>query len=341
MGLREPQSSAKAPAPLYVNLHYEVEGAAERCWDEAEFRRQVASSVGYDPFRAGAPFDVDVHVDGSRGLVAGRVEWHSVDGARLGERRFRAKDGDCTRLLMEMSFAVGLQIELLRPKPSAEGTVAAAPAGTSSSTASSSTTASASAPPRAKAPAPPVPTPPQGAGKSAVATSDRVARTNDWRAWVGLGPSLAFGSSPSVTGHARFFLGARYRDLSLELGAEGTLPVTEREPDGAGFRQRLLGGSAMACGHRGFALGCVMGKLSQLRIAGLDVDQPESPTALVAQAGLRVGVQWEPSRVLFVTPHLDALLLLTPRRVTLNLSEVWEMPPLSALVGIDLGARFR
>jgi hypothetical protein len=340
------ESSCSAePAPrLYVSLNYEVEGSAERCWDESEFRRRVGESVGYDPFRADAAVRVDVHVGMMGGLVDGRVEWQNAQGAGMGERGFRAKDGDCEKLLTEMSFAVGLQIELLRPPPGAEGG-----AGASATDAPTSATASAqsNAPSGAKPSKPALPQE-QTASKTDGATSERdatgrakSASARDFRLWVGIGPSLAFGTAPGLTGHGRLFLGARVSDVSLELGAEGTIEVTERQSDGSGFTQRLIGGSATACGHLGFGLGCAIGKASQLRISGLDVDQPLSPTALVAQAGLRLGAQWELSEVWFFTPHVDTLALLTPRTVTLNQVTVWDMPPLSVLVGIDVGGRFR
>jgi hypothetical protein len=262
----------------------------------------------------------------------------------MGERRFGAKDGDCTALLTEMSFAVGLQIELLQPrqKSTTDASPAPVPGGATTSTSATSTPT--------PSPAPKTPPSEQPAASKtpddAMAEADRSASAGsasaeDWRFWVGLGPSLAFGAAPSVTGHGRLFVGARRGVVSLELGAEGTIEVTERESDGSGFTQRLILGSATACGHFRFLVGCVIGKAGQLRISGLDVDEPLSPTALVTQAGLRLGAQWELSDVWFFTPHVDALALLTPRSVALNEATVWDMPPLSVLMGIDVGGRFR
>jgi hypothetical protein len=344
LGILEGFCSAEPTDPLYVNLNYEVDGSAERCWDEIAFRGAVAKSVGYDPFRSDAALRVEVHVDASAALVDGRVEWRNAEGSSMGERRFRAKDGDCTALLTEMSFAVGLQIELLRPrqKSNTGATAALVPGETTPSTSATS----------APTQSPPPKTPPSeqtAAAKAKDAATDERDRaasatrasTEDWRFWVGLGPSLAFGAAPSVTGHGRLFAGARRGVFSLELGAEGTIEVTEREPDGSGFTQRLILGSATACGHVRVLVGCAIGKAGQLRVSGLDVDEPLSPTALVVQAGLRLGAQWELSEVWFFTPHVDALALLTPRAVALSEATVWDMPPLSVLAGIDVGARFR
>lgn len=352
-GVVERVDGADRDGVLYVDLDYEVDGSAERCWDESEFRRAVAQSIGYDPFRSGAALSVDVHVGESAALVDGRVEWRNAEGASLGERRFRAKDGDCRALLTEMSFAVGLQIELLRPRresgtPASGAPASGAPAPGGTTPPPSSSPPPAPAQPGTQPPKTPSSKPPPASTASEVATTERdlsagesAASAADFRFWLGLGPALAFGAAPSVTGHGRLFAGARRGMLSLELGAEATLEVTERGPDGTGFTQRLIGGSATACGHVSVMVGCVIGKVSQLRISGLAVDEPRSPTAPVAHAGVRLGAQWEPSDVWFFTPHVDALALLAPRVVELNRVTVWEMPSLSVLAGIDFGGRFR
>jgi hypothetical protein len=58
-----------------------------------------------------------VRVGGTAHAVDGMVEWRTEDGVGMGERRFAAKNGNCSNLLTEMSFAIGLQIELLRTTP--------------------------------------------------------------------------------------------------------------------------------------------------------------------------------------------------------------------------------
>jgi hypothetical protein len=222
-----------------------------------------------------------------------------------------------------MSFAVSLQIELLRPPTGAQpatdeqDTRAASPAATLPS----------------KAPTP-------GAEDAATGERSSTTNANAWRWYAGIGPALALGSAPAITGQGRIFGGAQRGQFSLELGAEGTLAVTERMSDGSGFTQQLIGGSAMPCRHLGIVVGCVIGKASQLRVSGLTVDEPRSPTALVLQAGARLGARLDLSSIWWIKPHVDVLGVLTPRTVALNQQAVWELPALSALVGIDLAGRF-
>ena len=382
-----PSPAMAAETDLYVTLQYKIDGAVRRCWDQLEFRRSVAQHAGYDPFRDSAAVHVSVRVGGSAHAVDGQVEWRNANGIGMGERRFVAKDGNCVRLLTEMSFAIGLQIGLLRPKASAGegaaagegGSVAAgdgaayaigsasastagvgmASSGSSIGLANSTTKpSSGSSPLLPQSPSPATGSPPStvtpGPDLAKLETDRRASSeanleaepgtppsSSSWPMWLGMGPSLALGIAPSVTGSARLFLGVRRNDLSLELGAEASYPSTERQWDGTGFRQNMIGASAAVCGHRHLVSACVLGKTSQVRVSGFGVDKTRSPTGFVAQAGLRFAASWALGSSWSATAHLDALGLLTPYTVALNQVGVWDMPRLGALAGIDVSARFR
>ena len=360
------RNAVAADADLYVSLRYEVDGALRRCWDETEFRRNVAQRVGYDPFRDSASVNVSIRVGGSTWAVDGQVEWRNATGVGLGERRFVAKDGNCLRLLKEMSFAVGLQIELLRPKASAGvgaasatggGAVSSTGGGTASSASapipSTSTATPPSAPSLPSPPTPPLATP--AAPEPDITPLAKERRSSDdpgleakpapvssrWPWWLGIGPSLALGIAPSITGSARLFLGGRRNNLSGEVGAEASYPSTDRKWDGTGIRQSLIGASAAVCGHRQALAACVLGKAGQVRVSGLGVDKPRSPSGFVLQAGLRLAAALELGGPWSASAHLDVLGLITPYTVALNQVGVWEMPRLGALVGIDVLARFQ
>jgi hypothetical protein len=368
-------SARAAETDLYVVLHYAVDTSMSGCWDETEFRLSVAHRIGYDPFHEEASLDVRIHVGGTAHAVDGLVEWRKANGLLMGERRFIAKDGNCVKLLTEMSFAVGLQIDLLRPKaPTGTGASAAARGGNPvPSSAPIASTVAAPPPSVATAASPPPTTPPAAAplsvtpppatpsasaskpdivGKLSTAPRPREKAADEaegvaaespprWLLWVGIGPSLAWRLSPAITADARLFLGIRRNDLSLEIGAEASYPSTERRWDGSGFRQMLVGGTLALCGHVQSFSACALGRASQIRVSGLGVDQPQSPNGFVAQAGLRLAATMELGGAWFVAAHLDGLGLLTPSTVVLNQAPVWEMPRLGALAGIDLLARFR
>jgi hypothetical protein len=347
-----PTIAAAAENELFVSIRYSVDDSARGCWDETEFRRRVAQRIGYDPFREEAPVSVRVHVGGASNAVDGHVEWRKSNGTLMGERRFVAKDGDCRNLLTEMSFSVGLQIELLRPKMAGD-------ANTSSQSA-----------PDMGAPKPP--TAPSGGGPEGSSAKDATAtpRPNPppkreqaaaddrrppdaptaepdakdpthWPGWVGIGPSLAWRLSPSITTDARLFLGMRVADFSFEIAGEATYPSTQTRWDQSGFRQALVGASVAGCGHHQWLSACGLGRASAVRVTGIGVNKPRSPTGFVAQVGLRVAATVPLGQTWFLAGHVDGLASLTPSRVELNDGIMWEMPRLGALAGIDVALFFR
>jgi hypothetical protein len=337
---------------LFVSIHYTVDDSTRGCWDETEFRRRVAQRIGYDPFREETPVSVRVHVGGASNAVDGHVEWRKANGALMGERRFVAKDGDCRNLLTEMSFSVSLQIELLRPKTAGEPSTPsqppqdagatnspAVPAGGGSEATSARDAGVASRPnpsPKreqadedARRP-PEAPTEGSGAEES-----------SRWPVWVGLGPSLAWRLSPAMTTDVRLFLGMRASDFSFEVAGEATYPSTQTRWDQSGFRQTLVGASVAACGHHQWLSACGLGRASAVRVAGVGVTKPRSPTGFVAQLGLRVAATFPLGQAWFLAGHVDGLASLNPSRVELNNGIMWEMPRLGALAGIDLAVLFR
>jgi hypothetical protein len=358
---------ASAEADLYVTIQYSVGDSVRGCWDEMEFRRRVAHRVGYDPFLSNAPLNATVRIGGTANAVDGHVEWRQANGLFMGERRFVAKDGSCSNLLTEMSFAVGLQIEFLRPKtPEGAGALApqrrdavdagsapGAPAGIAASTtaaaaAQPATGAQASAEPAAK-PSIVVPTP----GDVDSSHDGRQKRAEDgakpaasqssplWRMWVGLGPSLAWRLSPTTTVDGRLFLGIRRSILSLEIGVEATYPSTVNRWDGSGFRQGLLGGTVALCAHSHWLSACGLSRLGEVRATGLRVDKTRSPTGFAAQAGVRLAATLSLGGPWLAAAHIDGLGLLTPTRIMLDQAVAWEMPRFGLLAGIDLLVRFR
>ncbi|MET0791266.1 MAG: hypothetical protein ABW061_07060, partial [Polyangiaceae bacterium] len=333
------EAHAEPAADFFVTLHYELEDPNLGCWDEREFRRGVAQALGYNPFRSDTAIAVEVRVVGSASRIDGRVDW-KTQGGSMGERRFVAKDGNCAKLLTEMSFAVGMQIDLLRPQRGADSAASGTDRASSDALNRSSSAAQPATAARSSAPGSAVQAPPP-----ASATREHRGRASNasagWRMWLGAGPALAWGLSPSTTARGRLFVGAGSADLSLELGAVATLPVVDHQPDGGGFRESLLAGSMALCAQRAVLSACLLGQAGSIRVSGVDLDQPRAPSAFVAHAGVRLGATWGLSERWFIQAPIEALGLLTPRTISLRRRDVWEMPTLSLSVGIDLAARFR
>jgi hypothetical protein len=335
-----PAASA-AEADFFVTLHYGVDSSVRGCSDEAEFRRDVVHQLGYDPFRIDATVNVSVRIGGTTQGVDGQIEWRNATGKGMGERHFLAKDGNCSNLSTEMSFAVALQIQLLR-------TMAPASSGVASSASEKPASADATMPPSTVPPAAQEPNVATSApersetpGPPPEPAVSRPPSSRRWPMWLGIGPSVAWGISPSMTASARLFFGARRDNLSLEIGAEASLPSTAHQADSSGFREYLISMGAAACAHRRAISACALGKVGQVRVSGFGVDQPRSAAGIVGQAGLRLAATLEFGGPWSATAHFDALGLLTPYTVELNRVGLWKMPRLAALAGIDLTARFR
>jgi hypothetical protein len=327
VALSAPTANAGAPE-FHAKLHYDVDTALPGCWDEADFRKKVAHRVGYESFRDDATAIVSVRVDGATGAIGGNVDWQDASGAKMGERHFVAKDGNCGKLLAEMAFAVALQIQMLGLAPKAAPDTPSTDEGKGMPN-----------------PSPPSPPPPEPAPRPSTEITTKVEEPPKTRPrgtmWLGLGPLAEAGVAPSPLLGGRVFFGLRRGDLSFELGAETSYPRSFRRWGGSGFRELLLAGSAALCHHQGFASGCLLGQAGELRLAGEGLDVRMSPAAFVAHAGVRLGAAVELSQSWFAALHVDGLVLLTPCTVEISGSRVWEMPRLAAFAGLDLAARFR
>jgi hypothetical protein len=348
-----PTRAVAEDTELRANLVFRVDPALPGCWDEAEFRRRIGHRVGFDPFQDDAPVSVLVNVTGSTTAVGGRVEWKDAKTGGMGERRFVAKDGNCGRLLAEMSFAVALQIEMLRPAPKPEPirTAPAIPLGdtgtqtkaTATATSDKSTTQP-NVPTVPDEPVPPAPSRPEPADKSEDSSRQDSSETDApaarWAISAGFGSAALWGLSPSATADFRLFIAVRRNDLSIEISGDASYPSDELRWHGFGFRSRWMGGMAAFCGHLSAFSTCALGRVGKLRIEGLGVDRPESPSSVVAQTGLRLGGTAELSKGWFVTARLEGFLSLTPHTVQMNDVELWRMPHTSGLLGLDVGLRF-
>jgi hypothetical protein len=299
---------------LSVVLAYDVDAALHGCPSESEFRDSIIKQLGYDPFRTEAAHHVVAEVKDSEGGVEGRIAWTDAVGNKEGERHLVSTRRDCGEFIRGMTFAIAVQIQILNSSGTASPTGAI-------------TTPAAEAPVATAIPKPSVPVPPAAAAKE--------------RLSLGIGPTADLGGAPSWSGGGRLFGALRYNMLSLELGAELTLPVTLRRPDGTGFSTTTFGATLAPCLHRDrFAL-CGVGSLGLLHVQGFGVDDAHSPSSPAGKAGLRLAFDEPLSQRWTIAGHVDGLATLTPRTVYLNAMPVWTTPPLALIVGLDLAVLVR
>ena len=327
-------SRALAAPVLFVDLKYAIDPALKGCPSAGDFRNMVSQQLGYDPHRAEAPIHVVVSAEAVERGIEGAIHWDAPTQERVRERRLTSRSRDCRELIVAMGFVVAVQIQVLATELTA-GPASAPQAATAATPAPAASPAETE--PVAARPAPPAP--PEAPPPIEIPSS--APGSTPWSTIAGIGASAGFALGPNPTAQGRIFFGLQHAAASLEFGAEASLPTTTRQTDGIGFRQNLILGTLAACGHYRFAAACALGKFGQIRVRGLGVDVPSSPTGFIAQAGPRLVATLGLGKQLLLLGHVDALVLLTPWTVELNHTDFWKMPRFGAALGIDLAARFR
>jgi hypothetical protein len=303
-------------AEMAMQLDYSV---APSCPGVDDFAAIVSGRLGYNPFRADAPGRVLVRIEPMGRALEGRLEWRGSAGERMGDHTFPSRTGDCGELARAMGFALALQMQLLAratPEPP---------------------------PPPPPAPVPPPPEPPAAAVVAVpeIVTSHRDATASGPAILVGAGAAAGFGVASSVVPVGRLFVTAAWSRVAVELGGELGASSTTHQPDGSGFSQRQILGTLAGCGVRRPWSLCLVGKLGQIRVTGEGVDVPATATGPLAQTGIRLAVTHTLGGWFEVSAHADGLALLTRGTVTLDSLPVWTTSRFAALVGADVGLRFR
>ena len=154
---------------------------------------------------------------------------------------------------------------------------------------------------------------------------------------MGAGTSVALGMSSSPVLLGRAFGSLAGELLSVELGAELSLPATTRRADGAGFSQQALLGTAAGCAALRPWFLCVVASAGEIRMGGKDVDHPSSGSVPVFDAGLRVSFTQPLTRRFFLTARAAGLIHVTRWTARLDEVPVWTAPRFGAAGGIDVG----
>jgi hypothetical protein len=292
-----------------VRLDYEAETELG-CPSSDEFRREVATRLGRDPFATTARHTIVVRITRGDKQPVGHVSWRDEHGTPGGERHFQAVDTDCQKLAANMAFSVTVQIQLAMPTETEP--VRSEPA--------KPTDGSETAPFE------------QNNG-NATGSQERL------QFLAGAGASTILGWSPDATFGGRVFFGVRSQTLSLEAGLEKSLASRFERPDGSGFESSVLAGVLVPCIRYKRLAGCGVLHLGQLRTQGFGVDEPRSQTGFLAHAGLRLALS-QPLGSVEAAFHAETTRSLSPWRVELNQDEAWRQPGFSALFGIDLAVPF-
>ncbi len=306
----------RADAPKEARLIFE---APRACPDEGTLARDVASRLGYEPFRPSAATGIAVTIRAKGAAFAGSIEVTDAAGKVQGRRELPT-ERDCAELVHAAAFAVAIVIDPLRAQQG-PALVASAPPSASSAPVA---VAPPAAPSRAPAPAPsqppaaPVPTDPVHLHAAAGMTFSALRV-----------PSLGLGALIEV--------GLRQRRWSASLEGQSTFPLGDEQGEGGAVSASLVSALAVPCLHAGAFGACALVELGALQGTGRAVDVPKRDTTLLFALGARVMAEVFLAPWLYLRPAIDLLAPVT--RTTLRIGErpVWTTPTLGLTGSLSVG----
>jgi hypothetical protein len=326
---------AECQPKLVVDLDYGADAALEACPSEAAFRAQIRSQLGYDPFLASSAHKVVARAAADAHGIRGFVRWYDASGKLRGERELRSSNEDCAAFARAMSFAIAVQIQILREEaeqPVAGASRAASDTDGKGETFEKSEPASSTNLAR-RSERPPSRTSPFN-------SNAEPGKAPPWQLMIGAGPGVRFGVGPRPAAEGRVFALVRRDPFAVQLGADASLPSRNPTAEGEGFELNLAGASVSGCAFVQLVSVCLVNRLGRVAVRGFGVDMPRSSSRLVADFGPRLALQGTFARGWMGVLRIETLVALSPWRVTLREREVWRAPPLSLSIGVDLVAVF-
>ncbi len=322
----------RADAPKEARLSFE---APKACPDEGTLARDVASRLGYEPFRASATTGIAVTITAKGPAFAGRIEVTDAAGKVQG-RRDLPTERDCAELVHAAAFAVAIVIDPLRaqqgppPLPSAPPSASSAPV--------------AVAPPAPTPSQPPAPAPSQPPPPAPSAPTDPV------QLHAAAGMTFSALRVPSLGLGARIEVGLRQRRWSVSLEGQSTFPLGDEQgearasgatPGEGAVSASLVSAMVVPCIRAGILGACALVEVGALQGTGRGVDVPKRDTTVLFALGARVMAEVFLAPWLFLRPAVDLLAPIT--RTTLRIGErpVWTTPPLGLTGSVSVGTVFR
>jgi hypothetical protein len=138
----------------------------------------------------------------------------------------------------------------------------------------------------------------------------------------------------------RLFASVRFRRVSLEVGAEATLPSSGWLDDRSGFRYRTDAGTLALCGHLGWWAACGVGEIAKIYVQGFGVPQPLSSSGVQPSAGARLALTHRLWGRLAASVQAEWLKSLASWTVELDHTKTWTTPAWGIHFGLDVGATF-
>lgn len=314
-------SAARAGEAIVARLEYVVDDPSGACASEAEFRRRIATRLGYDPFDAHATWIFRVRVDGRSKRPHAEIMTER-DGAPAGKRGL--DEATCDALSETLAATVAIAIDPIGVSQE------------SSRTSPEDALPPLPPPPRAPAsaiepPAPPPPTP-----QRPLADPRRVVP------FLYLDGTVTIGRTAGVALGGRGGVGVEYGALSVAGEARG-----EATPDAVALTSldsvywSVLSGALVACGHKGLFELCGVGALGSLQAKARDVARPSLKGTLFASLGARVGIQMPLTADVALRGNAELGIPLVRTTFSIDEQPAWTAPAVNGTFAIGVVTRFR
>jgi hypothetical protein len=300
-----------------IRFDYQRKDGASSCPDATVIASSVAERLGYEPFDAAAADTMKVTVLRKEHGLQAKIEWVGSDGKPKAERVLSSRRSDCGDLSATMALAIAIAIDPFRAGDRRTTDDAGPPPPAAGPTATKE---------RETVPSLVVAAPP---GPPAAPMTARAA--------VGLVGGI--GSAPVRTLGAIVRVGARRRDLSLDVEGRADLPASVPLQVGE-VRTSLLVASLVPCVHWRIVAGCGLVTGGALRAAGHGLVDSRQVIEPYFALGARFALELRMADKLYLTVHGDAFAPLITTELRVGGEEFWTTPPLSFLAGVGLAAVF-
>ncbi|MBL8918799.1 MAG: hypothetical protein JNJ54_08080 [Myxococcaceae bacterium] len=297
-----------------ARLDYRVAPGLEGCPDEQWVRFAVSARLGRDPFDAAGENAVSVQLARATGTALVATVEVVRPGGRVGRRTLDSPTGDCLELASAVELAISLALDPSARKPTPP-LDAGEPVDAGAPVDGGVLVAEPVVQPRVTEPAAEPPAPPPSSVRTFIVASALVTA----------------GALPGVSGG--LVVGGGMKVASFRLSLEGRLHLPTRVLAGRSTTSTFLAlGSVVPCLDVGRVSGCLAASVGPFQFD----DGFERATTVMAHVGPRVGVRFEPSKLIALVPWVEAGVVLT--RTTLLRSGValWVSWPLSVSGGISL-----
>ncbi|XXY47900.1 hypothetical protein WME91_48635 [Sorangium sp. So ce269] len=156
------------------------------------------------------------------------------------------------------------------------------------------------------------------------------------RGEISASPLLAVGLLPALAGGAAFATTFRWQSLSVAVEARMFTSLADTFADGVLVHASLAMPALGVCGHRGALSLCAVFDAGELRITSEPEVSIHARKPWVSSVGLRAAGDWPFSEHLSLRGFAELHTNHSRPSIWVNNREIWQVPPLSAAVGVGL-----